>query len=144
MRCVFLQLPLLRIRRPSRWGAVWRWPACWMLALSLLAAAAVQAQSVDLKSLKLERREAELVLEFNARLTLGPAIEDALQRGVPMYFVASTVVFRNRWYWRDERVTRVTRSWRLAYQPLTGSWRVSLVGGLGQGYATLAEALAPL
>ena len=144
MRCVFLQLPLLRIRRPSRWGAVWRWPVCWMLALTLLAAAAVQAQSVDLKSLKLERRDAELVLEFNARLTLGPAIEDALQRGVPMYFVASTVVFRNRWYWRDERVTRVTRSWRLAYQPLTGSWRVSLVGGLGQGYATLAEALAPL
>lgn len=150
MRCVFLHLPLLRIRRPPRWGAVWRWPvwpvcqALLLLALTLLAATAVQAQSVDLKSLKLERREAELVLEFNARLTLGPAIEDALQRGVPMYFVASTVVFRNRWYWRDERVTRVTRSWRLAYQPLTGSWRVSLVGGLGQGYATLAEALAPL
>ena len=140
MRCVLLHLPLLRILRQALgWlllGAV--------LLGTLLLATGARAQSVELKSLKLERRDAELTLEFNTRLTLGPAIEDALQRGVPMYFVASTVVYRNRWYWRDERITRLSRSWRLAYQPLTGSWRVSLVGGLGQGYATLAEALAPL
>ncbi len=140
MRCVLLHLPLLRILRQTLgWlllGAV--------LLGTLLLATGARAQSVELKSLKLERRDAELTLEFNTRLTLGPAIEDALQRGVPMYFVASTVVYRNRWYWRDERITRLSRSWRLAYQPLTGSWRVSLVGGLGQGYATLAEALAPL
>ena len=136
MRRVLLHLPLLRILRQTL--------AWLLLGTLLLAASGARAQSVELKSLKLERRDAELTLEFNTRLTLGPAIEDALQRGVPMYFVASTVVYRNRWYWRDERITRLSRSWRLAYQPLTGSWRVSLVGGLGQGYATLAEALAPL
>ena len=108
-----------------------------------LAGNAALAQSVELKTLKLERREGELVLEFGTRLSLGPAIEDALQRGVPMYFVAQTVVYRNRWYWRDERIARVNRSWRLAYQPLTGSWRISL-GGLSQGFPTLSEALAPL
>ena len=136
MRRVLLHLPLLRILRQA---------LGWLLlGPLLLAVSGARAQSVELKSLKLERRDAELTLEFNTRLTLGPAIEDALQRGVPMYFVASTVVYRNRWYWRDERITRLSRSWRLAYQPLTGSWRVSLVGGLGQGYATLAEALAPL
>ena len=135
MRCVLLHLPLLRILRQA---------LGWLLLGMLLLVSGARAQSVELKSLKLERRDAELTLEFNTRLTLGPAIEDALQRGVPMYFVASTVVYRNRWYWRDERITRLSRSWRLAYQPLTGSWRVSLVGGLGQGFATLAEALAPL
>ena len=146
MRRVFLHLPPLRIPHPGRLRAgLWlaRWLAGVLCAL-LLATSPAQAQSVELKSLKLERRDAELTLEFNARLTLGPAIEDALQRGVPLYFVASTVVYRNRWYWRDERVTRVNRSWRLAFQPLTGGWRVGVVGGLSQGYATLAEALAPL
>ena len=136
MRRVLLHLPLLRIAHQAL--------AWLLLGTLLLASSGSLAQTVELKSLKLERRDAELTLEFNTRLTLGPAIEDALQRGVPMYFVASTVVYRNRWYWRDERITRLSRSWRLAYQPLTGSWRVSLVGGLGQGYATLAEALAPL
>jgi len=150
MRRVFLHLPLLRILRRvgCAVGQGHRGPGLLAgLVVALLMALGTplaQAQSVELKSLKLERRDAELVLEFNTRLTLGPAIEDALQRGVPMYFVASTVVFRNRWYWRDERITRVSRSWRVAYQPLTGSWRVSLVGGLSQSYPTLAEALAPL
>ena len=151
MRRVFLHLPPLRIPHPGRPQAgclrAGQWLAQWiagLLCALLLAAGSAQAQSVELKSLKLERRDAELTLEFNARLTLGPAIEDALQRGVPMYFVASTVVYRNRWYWRDERVTRVNRSWRLAFQPLTGGWRVGVVGGLSQSFATLAEALAPL
>jgi Domain of unknown function (DUF4390) len=35
----------------------------------------------------------------------------------------------------------VSRSWRLAHQPLTGAWRVSL-GGLSQTYGSMAEALA--
>jgi hypothetical protein len=144
MRRVFPHLPLLR-RVVQAFGLP-GWPLAWMVGalLLLLLAPGVRAQGVELKALKLERRDAELTLEFNTRLTLGPAIEDALQRGVPMYFVASTVVFRNRWYWRDERITRVTRSWRLAFQPLTGNWRVSQAGGISQSYPTLAEALAPL
>jgi hypothetical protein len=68
-------------------------------------------------------------------------VEEALQRGVPVYFVAEASVLRSRWYWRDERVARVQRTWRLAFQPLTGTWRVGL-GGLSQTYATLDEALA--
>ena len=129
-------------RPPRQWLAA-AWWAGIALALSMLAAQPGWAQSVELRALKLERRDGELVLEFATRLSLGPAIEDALQRGVPMYFLAQTVVYRSRWYWRDERVTRLSRSWRVAYQPLTGTWRVSL-GGLSQGYPSLAEALAPL
>jgi hypothetical protein len=60
-----------------------------------------------------------------------------------MYFNARATVYRDRWYWRDERIARVSRTWRLAYQPLTASWRLSL-GGLSQSHGTLSEALAPL
>lgn len=109
----------------------------------LLGAVPALAQAVELKQLQLQRRDGELALEFSARLTLGAAIEDALHRGVPLYFNARATVYRDRWYWRDERIARVSRTWRLAYQPLTASWRLSL-GGLSQSHGTLSEALAPL
>jgi len=111
--------------------------AAWGVAVPALA------QGVELKQIRLQRQDNELTLEFSTRLTLGPAIEDALHRGVPMYFNAQATVYRNRWYWRDERIARVSRTWRLAWQPLTASWRLSL-GGLSQGYPSLPEALATL
>jgi hypothetical protein len=113
------------------------------LLAGLLGTPPALAQAVELKQLQLQRRDGELALEFSARLTLGAAIEDALHRGVPMYFNARATVYRDRWYWRDERIARVSRTWRLAYQPLTASWRLSL-GGLSQSHGTLSEALAPL
>ena len=110
---------------------------CLLAALPLWAV----AQGVELATLKTERADGALQLEFAARVTLPRAVEDALQRGVPVYFVAQATLYRNRWYWRDERIARVSRSWRIAYQPLTGGWRVAL-GGLSKGHGTLAEALA--
>ncbi len=68
-------------------------------------------------------------------------VDEALQRGVPVYFVAQATLYRYRWYWRDDRLARVQRTWRVAYQPLTSNWRVGF-GGFNQTYATLAEALA--
>ena len=110
----------------------------WVLALSALTA---QAQGVELLTLQATRAEGAVNLEFSARVALPRAVDDALQKGVPLYFVAEATLLRNRWYWRDERIARVSRSWRLALQPLTGVWRVSL-GGLHQSYASLEEALA--
>lgn len=114
----------------------------WLLAvLAWCCVGAAAAQGVELATLQTTRAEGALNLEFAARVTLPRAVEDALQRGVPIYFVAEATLLRSRWYWRDERIARVSRQWRIAYQPLTGSWRVAL-GGLNQNHATLAEALA--
>jgi hypothetical protein len=106
----------------------------------MLAALPAAAQGVELAMLRTSRDEGALNLEFAARLTLPKTVEDALQHGVPMYFVAQAELRRSRWYWRDERVARVSRSWRVAYQPLTGTWRVGLAG-INQTYLTLPEAL---
>jgi len=114
------------------------------LAAVVLGSAALPAnaqQGVELTSLRLTRAEGALNLEFSARVALPRAVEEALSRGVPVYFVAEATLWRNRWYWRDERIARVSRQWRVAFQPLTGHWRVGL-GGLNQTYTSLAEALA--
>jgi Domain of unknown function (DUF4390) len=97
-------------------------------------------QGVELTALRTTRADGVLSLDFSARLNLPRAVEEALSRGVPVYFVAEATLWRNRWYWRDERVARVSRQWRVAFQPLTGHWRVGL-GGLNQTHASLGEAL---
>jgi len=106
-----------------------------------VAAGSAQAQGVELRLLSLQRQDGELTLDFEASMSLPRTVEDALEHGVPVYFVAQATLYRNRWYWRDERVARVTRSWRVAYQPLTSNWRVGF-GGFNQNFATLDEALA--
>lgn len=106
-----------------------------------LAPTPARAQGVDLLNVRTVKADGGLNLEFQARVNLPRAVDEALHKGVPVYFVAEGRLFANRWYWRDERVARVSRQWRLALQPLTNTWRVSL-GGLSQSFASLDEALA--
>ncbi len=112
-----------------------------MLLLCGLGSTVVRAQGIELVSLETLRQDGDLSLDFEVRLALPKSVEDAMHRGVPVYFVAEAALLRARWYWRDERVARVQRSWRVAYQPLTSLWRVGF-GGFNQSFQTLAEALA--
>ncbi|MFO1339867.1 MAG: DUF4390 domain-containing protein [Burkholderiaceae bacterium] len=108
---------------------------CW-----LALAGPARAQGIDLTTFELARADGALLLDFVAKPALSKAVEDAMQRGVPVYFVAQATLYRSRWYWRDERVARVTRSWRLSYQPLTSTWRLGF-GTLSQSYPSAEEAL---
>jgi hypothetical protein len=112
--------------------------AC-LVGLAVVSPAA-RAQGVELPTIAAKRQDGGVVLDFVANLTLSKAVEDALRRGVPVYFVAEATLKKPRWYWRDDRVARVSRSWRLSYQPLTSAWRVSL-GAFSQSYPSLEEAL---
>src|SRR5882672_7049620 len=80
-----------------------RWACQTALAMCLTWALGVahnaRAQGVELATLELRPDEGVLTLEFNARLTLSRAIEDALRRGVPMYFEVDATLYRSRWYW---------------------------------------------
>jgi hypothetical protein len=111
------------------------------LALLLAGGAARANGGAELAQASVQRAEGEVRLDFAVRLALPQAVEDALRRGVPVYFVAEARLLRDRWYWRDERVARASRQWRVAYQPLTSTWRVGQ-GGLQQTVPSLAEALS--
>ena len=123
-------------------AAAWLAGLLFMLGTAALPARA-EGQGIDLTQLILQRLDAGLTLDFNVRVVLPRVVEDAVQRGVPIYFVAEADVYRHRWYWRDSHVSRAVRTWRLSYQPLSDSWRVSL-GGLAQSHASLSEALNAL
>jgi hypothetical protein len=112
-----------------------------VLALCGLGAASPAApQGVEVLTLAAARGEEAVEVDFAVRFALPPPVEDALRRGIPLHFVARATLLRERWYWRDDRIARATRSWRLSYQPLTSAWRVSQ-GGLHQTYESLSDAL---
>ncbi len=115
-----------------------------LLALFLsLQVGPVLADGVTLNQFSTARGDEGLELNFSTRFELPRAAEDALMKGVPIYFLAEATVFRNRWYWRDARNARVSRSWRLAWQALTRQYKVS-TGGLNQSFTSLEEALISL
>lgn len=122
----------------------WRWLAALLLVavLGLLARPAL-AEGIELSQLSTQRTDEGLELSFSTRFELTRVAEDALMKGVPIYFVAEANVLRSRWYWRDARTARASRSWRLAWQPLTRQFKVS-TGGLNQSYSNLSEALLSL
>ncbi|HEX7383212.1 MAG TPA: DUF4390 domain-containing protein [Burkholderiaceae bacterium] len=131
---------LVTVRPPRASGRAF---GRWLLALlaALVLGVAARAETVQLASLEVTRGEDGVLLDFTTRFTLPRAVEDALLKGVPLHFVAEADIYRSRWYWRDARVARAVRVWRLAWQPLTRSYRVSF-GALNQSFETLAEAMA--
>ena len=126
-RAAWLGAAAQMARGIGRWA--WQVALAMCLTWGLGVAHNARAQGVELATLELRPDEGALTLEFNARLTLSRAIEDALRRGVPMYFEVDATLYRSRWYWRDERVARVSRSYRLSFQPLTlpkpGNWKAT-------------------
>jgi Domain of unknown function (DUF4390) len=113
-------------------------------ALPLTLPTSALAQPVELVTLQRSADpHAGIAIDYAVKLTLPKLVVETLQRGVPVHFVAQASVIRPRWYWRDDRVARATRVWRVAYQPLTASWRVTQ-GPLTQNHATLDEALASM
>lgn len=116
--------------------------SAFVAALLGLAGIALAA-GIQLRDIEVGRHDDAVVLGFQAEFVLPKAVEDALVRGVPLHFVAEAATYRPRWYWRDERIARATRTWRLAYQPLTRRYRVTF-GSLNQNYESLSDALAAM
>lgn len=114
------------------------------LAFCLLTAAVVEAAEIELRNIQLTVTEdggtalsADLAFDFSARL------EEAVGKGLTLYFVAEFELTRPRWYWFDEKVVQARQSWRLAYHALTRQYRLSS-GALHQNFASLDEALRVL
>lgn len=110
------------------------------LAGLLVCSALAPAQALELTRLEVQRSEQGVLVSFDTRFELPAGVEGALQKGVSLYFVAEAQLHRARWYWFDKQVAETRRVWRLTYQPLTFSYRVSF-GGLSQAYPSLSEAL---
>ena len=120
-----------------------------------LAWGASGALATEITQLHVERADDGVYLSAQIRFDLPPVVEDALLKGIPLFFVVEADIYRDRWYWTDPRVASAARTLRLAYQPLTRRWRLNIAAGvisnsaglratLNQTYDSLPEVLSAI
>lgn len=140
--------------QPSLWA--------WLLVAALLCLAPGYARAAEAATgapepgntpaLTLERAEGKLLLSARFQFDLPAVVEDALYKGIPIYFVAQADLLRDRWYWANKTITTTQRRMRLSYHPLTRRWRLNMGSGdlaeaaqgltFGQNFDSLGEAMA--
>lgn len=123
-----------------------------LLCAALVAAGVLLASAAAAADERIDVINAELVpaadgdgIELDATfdLELPWTLEDALNGGVPLYFVVDFELFRQRWYWFDERRVATSLTYRLSYSPLTRQYRLAR-GTLALPFDSLGAALASL
>jgi len=140
--------------RPDRGGRLAGCGGVWVLLFllgGLLPLAHAETSPLEITQLRVERADDGVFLTAQIRLDLPAPVEDALHRGLALFFVAEAELLRDRWYWYDRKVTGAAKYLRLAYQPLTRRWRLNIspdpIGNAGLGvsfsqhFDSLPEAL---
>jgi hypothetical protein len=108
-----------------------------LVALACTAAPA-RADVIGVTQAELRVEDEALVLNAEFDLALNATLDEALQKGIPLYFVLEFELTRPRWYWLDEKVLTSTTQYRVAWQALTQTYRISS-GLLAQTPGTAAE-----
>jgi len=65
------------------------------------------------------RLDAEFDIQFSPRL------EEAVNRGVALYFVVEFELSKPRWYWFNEKPAQLSRTYKITYTPLLRQYRLS-------------------
>lgn len=110
-----------------------------MLVLVAVAFACLaRADTITVQSAEVRSEEDGYYLNAEFALSLNPTLEEALQKGVPLYFVLEFEVSRPRWYWFDDKLVNYSTQYRVSYVPLTRQYRVSS-GLLNQNFESIEE-----
>jgi Domain of unknown function (DUF4390) len=126
--------PFLVARCQSIARLLWRASASAAFAFLVLGAPTAQAAdgiTVNSTALELTEDGWQLNAEFN--IAFSPRLEEAVNRGVPLYFVVEFELARPRWYWFDEKPIQLSQTYKISYTPLLRQYRIS-VGSASQNF----------
>ena len=118
-----------------------RFAALAALLLGTAAAAPARADGIEIRKAALVAAEDGYFLEAEFDIALTHTLEEALNKGVPLYFTFEFELIRPRWYWLNEKLVSTRQQYRLGYNALTRQYRVG-IGTLYQNFGSLPEALA--
>lgn len=116
-----------------------------LAALCLLASLCCLAPAASADSIETRKVEAHFAdgsyqfsADFDVRFNF--VVEQALEQGVPLYFVSEFTLTHPRWYWLDEVIVQSAQTIKLSYNTLTRQYRITR-GALFQNFSSLDEAL---
>jgi hypothetical protein len=99
---------------------------------------AARADAIIVKDAELRAADDNWDLSAEFEFAINPTLDEALQKGIPLYFVLEFEVVRPRWYWLDEKVLSYATQYRVSYNALTLQYRVAS-GLLSQTLYSLEE-----
>lgn len=96
------------------------------------------AEGISVKSATVEPSEDGWQLEAEFDIQFSPRLEEAVNRGVPLYFVLEFELARPRWWWFDEKPVQFSQTYKISYTPLLRQYRLS-VGNVYQNFTRFEE-----
>ena len=115
----------------------------WLVAVLAMLPLLVLAAEIEIANPQITASEDGFVVSADFSFELNERLEEAVTKGVVLYFVTEFEMTRPRWYWLDEKVVSRNQTHRLSFHALTRQYRLSK-GGLHQSFDTLSEALGVL
>ena len=109
-----------------------------VLMLAAFMPVAHAAEGIEVKSANLELTDDGWQLGAEFDIQFSPRLEEAVNRGVPLYFVVEFELSRPRWYWFDEKPVQVSQTYKISYTPLLRQYRLS-VGNQYQNFTRFEE-----
>jgi Domain of unknown function (DUF4390) len=114
------------------------------LMLVFACAGAQAADGIEITRASIEASDDGYRLAANYAFDLTPGLEQAVQRGIPLFFTTEIELTRPRWWWYDDKAVSTRRTVRLHYDVLTRQYSVlviSVPGSIQQSFTTLDDAL---
>ncbi len=96
---------------------------CGLLVISCLAWSATS--SISVKHAELISSEEHLFLDADFDIYFDSAIEEAVNKGVPLSFLVEFQIVEPREYWFDDEIVTISKSIHLSYHALTRQYLVS-------------------
>jgi len=109
----------------------------WVL---ILGASTAVADGIEVKKAEARLTSEGYLISADFEIQLPPQVEEALRRGVTLYFESELSVHRSRWYWMDSEIASHTQTSKLSFNTLTQQYRLTR-GGLYQSFLFLPDAL---
>jgi hypothetical protein len=109
-----------------------------VFALAFFMPFAASAEGIAVTNATIENGDEGLQLNADFDVQISQRLEEAVTRGVPLYFVVEFELSRPRWYWFDEKPVKLSQTYKITYTPLLRQYRLS-VGNLYQNFTRFDE-----
>jgi hypothetical protein len=107
-------------------------------SFALVLVPAAHAEGIAIQSASVEPADDGWNLEAVFDMQFSQRLEEAVNRGVPLYFVVEFELARPRWYWFDEKPVVQTQVYKISYTPLLRQYRLTL-GNQYQNFTRFEE-----
>lgn len=109
----------------------------------LLLITTAQAEGIRIKSVDLAAVEQGYEINVDSEIILNATLEQALEKGIVLYFVTKFSLVDSRWYWLNDEIARGKLRIGLRYYALTRQYYLNYPA-FSQSFNTLEEALQAL